>query len=201
MFHQRLGLPARPVVAGAIEAIVAERLLRLDARSRLVVEIAALLVRDLDPAMLAAALRWDQWTVAAALERGQADNLLIAGPGVAVPRFAHALIRGAVRVQIGVERRRALHARLAWALERRPDAAARPDELAHYWWEAGVAARSRVYDERAGDAALTVNAADAAAAHYLRAQAASEPGSPGERRLATKLTNLATLEGEVRSNS
>jgi predicted ATPase len=201
MFHQRLGPPARPVVAGAIEAIVAERLLRLDARARLVVEIAALLVRDLDPAMLAAALGWSRRTVAAALERGQSDSLLVAGATAGSARFAHALIRGAVRSQIGFERRRALHERLASALERRPDAAARPDELAHYWWEAGVAARSRVYDERAGDAALTVNAADAAAAHYRRAQAASERGSPGERRLATKLTNLASFEGEVRSNS
>jgi len=194
MFNQRLGLPARPVVAGAIEAIVAERLMRLDSRSRLVVEVAALLVRDLDPAMLAAALGWSRRTVAAALERGRADNLLVATAATGRPRFAHALIQGAIRAQIGSERRRTLHARLASALERRPDAAARPDELAHYWWEAGVAARSRIYDERAGDAALTVNASDAAASHYRRAQAASESGSPGERRLAHKLTNLLSLE-------
>jgi predicted ATPase len=201
MMRQGLGLRARPVVAGTIEAIVAERLQRLDPCSRVVVELAALIVRDLDPALLAGALGWNRWVIAAALERGQAGHLLAADGAAGGSRFAHALIRSAVGIQIGAERRRDFHARLASALEHRPDAVARADELAHYWWEAGITARSRVYDERAGDAALNVNAADAAAAHYLRAQAASARGSASERRLATKLTNLVSLEGEVRSNS
>jgi len=201
MYQQRLGFSARPVVSGAIETIVAERLSRLDPRSRLVVELAALLVRELEPALLAEALGWTENAVAASLERGRVDHLLVRAGAAASPRFAHALIRSAIRAQIARGRLPHLHGRLASALERRADAVARADELAHYWWEAGVAARSRLYDEQAGDAALTVNADAAAAAHYRRARAASELGSASDLRLAAKLHNLAALEGEGESSS
>jgi predicted ATPase len=198
--YQQLGLAARPAFSGAIEAIVAERLLRLDPPARLVLELAALLVREVEPALLAGALGWSRRAVLASLERGRADHLL-ARDAAATPRFAHALIRAAIRSHIERCRLPGLHGRLATALERRPDATARVDELAHYWWEAGVATRSRVYDEQAGDAALNVNAADAAATHYRRARAACERGSASDLRLSLKLSNIAALEGEAWSGS
>jgi predicted ATPase len=194
-------IPARPAHFASIEAIVIERLHPLDGATRAVVELAALVVRDVDPALLAEALGASVAAVAASLERGRACHLLSWDPRTQRPRFAHALIRGAVRGQIEPTRCRRLHARLAEALERRPGGSARTFELAHYWWEAGVAARSRVYDERAGDAALVVNAFDAAVAHYRRAFAACERGSAARRRVAMKLTNVVLHEGEVAGGS
>ncbi len=178
-----------------------ERLHPLDGPTRATLEAAALVVRDLDPALLAEALDASPAAVAASLERGRACHLIAHGGGAPPVRFAHALIRGAIRAQIDPDRRRRLHARLARALERRADAPARSDELAHYWWEAGVAARSCIYDERAGDAALLVNCFDAARTHYQRAFAASERGGAAHHRLAMKLTNMLSYEGEVPGGS
>jgi len=199
--YQGVAFPARPALVDSIEAIVIERLHPLDEATRAVLELAALLVREVDPALLAEALGARPAAVAASLERGRACHLMTADPRTQQVRFAHALIRGAVRGQIEPDRRRRLNARLARALERRPGASARTFELAHYWWEAGVAARSCVYDERAGDAALVVNAFDAAATHYQRAFAASARGSAARRRVAMKLTNVVLREGEVAGGS
>ncbi len=193
---------ARPAVLRSIESVVAERLRALEAPTREVLETAALLVRELDPVLLAEALGTDPKAVAASLERAEAAHFVVRDGSVSGHRrFAHALIRDAIRAETDPRRLPGLHARLAWALERRSDAVARAHELAHYWWEAGVGSKSRVHDERAGDAALIVNAFADAAAHYRRALAASTPGSAGCRRLAIKLTNVLRDEGEVRTGS
>jgi predicted ATPase len=197
MMFERLGHPAGG--SGhevSIVTIVAERLRLLDHSSRVVLEAAALLVRELDVSLLAAALQCSPLAIAASLERARACYLLVAAEGdPAPPRFSHALIRSAVRDGIEPARLPELHARLARALERRAGAAlVRPHELAHYWWEAGVAAKSAYYDECSGDAALNVNAFADAARHYRRALAVCAAGGPEPRRLRAKLRRVVTSE-------
>jgi predicted ATPase len=180
----------------ALEAIVSERVVALDGGTRAVLELAALLIRDLDPGLLAEALPAPRESIVAALERARAAHFLVSEGGAGGFRFAHALIRQAVRAHIAPARLPELHARLARALERRT-AGGSTHELAYYWREAGVGAKSRHYDERAGDSALVVNAFADAAAHYGRALAAGAPGRGTRLRLESKLASALRSEGEA----
>jgi predicted ATPase len=192
----------RPGLLVSIEAIVTERLRTLDLGSRTVLELAALLVREIDVRLIADALATTPQVVSVALERARASQFLVSAADRSEPlRFSHALIRGAIRAEISLERRPRLHARLAHALESRHDADSRSHELAHYWWEACRIEKSKFYDERTGDAALTVNAFADAVKHYRRALVACMPGDADRDRLDAKLEKCLAYEGEARIGS
>ena len=88
-------------------------------------------------------------------------------------RFAHAVMRQALRDRVSPSRRARLHARYAAALERaHPDPTPVTTELAYHLAEAGPAVdltRTRAALQAAGDAAVAQSAHGEAADHYRRA--------------------------------
>ena len=83
-------------------------------------------------------------------------------------RFAHGLIRDAAYAGLLTSRRRALHARLADHLERRPRAAA-PGQIATHRVASGDALRALPLLREAAESALALGAASEAAAYWQQA--------------------------------
>ncbi|HVO43815.1 MAG TPA: tetratricopeptide repeat protein, partial [Aggregatilineales bacterium] len=155
-------LPAH-VFTGGVQRIVERRLGRVPPESYALLQVAAVLGRQLDTAVLRAAdsgRNLDQWlaacTDAAVLEVHDERW-----------RFAHDKLREGVLAAIPSDLRAALHRQVALAVE-----SVHPDQieaLAYHWGSAGDAAKEGHYVVLAGDQADRVSAYQEAAAYYRRA--------------------------------
>src|SRR5581483_6215318 len=86
--------------------------------------------------------------------------------------FAHGLVRAALYEDLGANRRKRLHRKVAEALEGSGPSGAGVEEVAHHWFEAYPMADGATVVaacRRSGDAALERLAYEEAAAHYGRA--------------------------------
>ncbi|XXX81860.1 protein kinase [Sorangium sp. So ce134] len=170
----------------SLEGLIARRLRALQPASAALVEIAAVLGRELDGALLLAAAGVDEEAWMEALRELRVRQIFEeAGEGRL--RFVHDKIREIAYKQIPEERLRALHRRAAERLEATlaEDAADRAPVLAHHFSKAGVHDKAIAHLTAAGDRARSVYANSDAIALYRAAIAemsrrAEAAGAPGE---------------------
>lgn len=157
-----------PISRLAIPATLHDSLMaRLDRLQPIkeVAQTAACIGREFDFALLSAISTLDEAALADALEQLAAAELIYRRGVVpeATYIFKHALVRDAAYESLLKTRRRAVHAKLADALEATGLAA--PELIAHHASEAGLTEKAIQYWQLAGEAALARPAYDEAISH------------------------------------
>jgi class 3 adenylate cyclase/predicted ATPase len=174
-------------VPASLHASLMARLDRLGS-AKGVAQIGAAIGREFSHALLASVTRETEPELAAPLERLLQSGLLSreGTPPDATYLFKHALVQDAAYGTLLREPRRALHARIAEALESQfPDAAeSRPELLARHCTEAGLIEKAAGLWGKAGRQSLARSALKEAAAHLTHglAQIATLPSTPASRR-------------------
>jgi class 3 adenylate cyclase/tetratricopeptide (TPR) repeat protein len=190
--------------AAAVPATLTDSLMaRLDrlGEAREVAQIAAVIGRQFDFALLAAVARRPEAELDAALAKLVAAGTVFP-EGRSAERgfiFKHALVRDAAYESLLLARRRDWHERIGVALEHAfPEVAANePELLAHHFGQAGLAAQACDYRERAGDRAAARSAYQEAIAHYsagLREAAALTSEDERQRRQLAFLLKLGPAQ-------
>ena len=179
-------------VPASLHASLMARLDRLGPAKE-VVQIGSAIGREFSHALLAAVVRQPEADLGSALDRLLRAGLLFRQgvPPHASYVFKHALVQDAAYGTLLRERRRALHARIAEALESQfPEIAESPPELlAHHCTEAGLIEKAAGLWGKAGQLSLTRSALVEATAQLTRAlgQIAALPATPALRREQIKL--------------
>jgi class 3 adenylate cyclase/predicted ATPase len=179
-------------VPASLHASLMARLDRLGAAKE-VAQIGSAIGREFSHALLASVARKSEAELGSALERlVQAGLLSRQGvPPQASYLFKHALVQDAAYGTLLREPRRALHARIAEAIEGQfaETAESRPEILAHHCTEAGLIEKAAGLWGKAGQWSLDRSALAEAAAQFTRAleQIATLPGTPALRREQIKL--------------
>jgi class 3 adenylate cyclase len=192
--------PYQPLdVPTGVVAVVARRVGRLNEEARELLTLASVIGIEFDLDVLVELTGDAEDAVLDHLDRALDAQVVVESPG-APDRFAftHALVREAVHLDIGASRRLRLHKRVAEALERIAGDS-RIAEIAHHWCVAGAAGdltRAVDYARRAGEAAMTQLAYEAAAQHFAAALDALR--QQGERDPHEQLDLLLAL-GDARA--
>jgi len=174
-------------VPASLHASLMARLDRLGSAKE-VAQIGAVIGREFSHAVLAAVVRKPDAELASALDRLIAAGLLFRQglPPHATYLFKHALVQDAAYGTLLREPRRALHARIAEALESQfaEIAESRPEILAHHCTEAGLIEKAAGLWGKAGQRSLERSALVEAAAQLTRAldQIGTLPATPALRR-------------------
>jgi class 3 adenylate cyclase/predicted ATPase len=182
----RLGVPA------SLHASLMARLDRLGPAKE-VAQIGSAVGREFSHALLAAVARMSEPDLGSALNRlVHADLLSRQGmPPQASYLFKHALVQDAAYSTLLREPRRALHARIAEAIEGRfaEIAETQPETLARHCTEAGLIEKAAGLWGKAGQRSLNRSALAEAAAQFTRAleQIATLPSTAALRREQIKL--------------
>jgi DNA-binding NarL/FixJ family response regulator len=161
-------------VPRSVEDAVQRRSALLSPAAREALTLAAVVGRRFDVDLLHTLSGIDETALIAALKELLAAHLLVE---LSADRFAfrHALTRQAVYAGLLARERRALHARVALAIEQMlpNDQATSIEELAYHHFEAEHWERAEALARVAGDRARAVYAPKAAAEHFTRALAAA----------------------------
>ena len=179
-------------VPASLHASLMARLDRLGPAKE-VAQIGSAIGREFSHALLASVARKSEAELGSALDRlVQAGLLSRQGvPPQASYLFKHALVQDAAYGTLLREPRRALHARIAEAIESQfaETAESRPEILAHHCTEAGLIEKAAGLWGKAGQRSLDRSALAEAAAQFTRAleQIATLPGTPALRREQIKL--------------
>jgi predicted ATPase len=179
-------------VPASLHASLMARLDRLGP-AKDIAQIGAAIGREFSYALLATVLRKPEVELSSALDRLVAAGLLFRQgvPPHASYLFKHALVQDAAYGTLLREPRRALHARIAEALETQftEIAEKQPELLARHCNEAGLIEKAANLWGKAGKQALERSAMIEAAAQLTRAleQIATLPGMPALRREQIKL--------------
>ena len=179
-------------VPASLQASLMARLDRLGAAKE-VAQIGAVIGREFSHALLAAVARKPEAELGSALERLMAAGLLFRQglPPHATYLFKHALVQDAAYGTLLREPRRALHARIAEALESQfaEIAENQPELLARHCTEAGLIEKAAGLWGKAGLRSTARSALVEAAAQLTRAldQIATLPPTPALRRAQIKL--------------
>jgi class 3 adenylate cyclase/predicted ATPase len=179
-------------VPASLHASLMARLDRLGPAKE-VAQIGSAIGREFSHALLASVARKSEAELTPALGRlVQAGLLSRQGmPPQASYLFKHALVQDAAYGTLLREPRRALHARIAEAIEGQfaETAENRPEILAHHCTEAGLIEKAAGLWGKAGQRSLDRSALAEAAAQFTRAleQIATLPGTPALRREQIKL--------------
>ncbi len=180
--------PGRAAVPPSVGAVLRSRLARLAARTRAVLDLAALAGREVTLDLLEGAGIPAEEALPA-LESATALGLVVPGAAPWSWRFTHALVQEVLVAELGVLARARLHARLGTALEQRRAGGAGEDtlleRLAHHFVEAVPVAGTgpaRRYAVAAAEAARDRLAHGEAAAHTRRALQLIDPAEPGAAR-------------------
>jgi len=172
---------AEGVVPSGVRDVIRQRLDRVALETRGLVDLAAVAGDVIDPPLLAAAAGRDAaWVAARLAEAGRAGILVERG---AQRRFGHALFREVLYRELGEVDRRALHGRVADALERL--APHQETELAHHTLEGPPEMLGRAVDHaiRAGARAQDLLAYEEAVRTLVRARdAVTAAGNPAPLR-------------------
>jgi len=190
--------PPALAVPASLHASLMARLDRLGPAKE-AAQIGAAIGREFSHAMLAAVVRKSEAEMGLALDRLVEAGLLFrqGTPPHATYLFKHALVQDAAYGTLLREPRRALHARIAEALESRfaDIAESQPELLARHCTEAGLIEKAAALWGKAGQRSLARSALAEAAAQLTRAlaQIAALPGTAARRReqitLQVGLTN------------
>ncbi|GIF23571.1 DNA-binding SARP family transcriptional activator [Actinoplanes tereljensis] len=194
-----------PAVSGSAEVpasvrdVVRDRMDGLDDQARELLQVAAFIGRDVDPALLAGVLGVDV-PVEPLTARGLLD---LAGDTL---RFPHDLVREAIAGTTPSPGANHLHLRIADALERTGPGSAAAERLAHHLWSAGPLAdpaRTAAALLRAADQAAAKSALEAAARHLNSAARVARTAGLAEVELAalTRLTAVAGMSAGYHSSA
>ena len=179
-------------VPASLHASLMARLDRLGPAKE-VAQIGAAIGREFSHALLAAVVRKPEAELDSALDRLVAAGLLFRQgvPPHATYLFKHALVQDAAYGTLLREPRRALHARIAEALESQfaDIAESQPELLARHCTEAGLIEKAAGLWGKAGQRSLERSALVEAAEQFTRAldQIATLPATPALRREQIKL--------------
>jgi len=197
---------AAGVVPGGVRDVIRQRLDRVSADARALLDLAAVAGDEIDVALLALASGRDGAAVLATVT--DAVRVGVLAERASRRRFSHALVREVLYRDLGAERRRALHGEIARAIEtlHGPDAAptgssAPLAELAYHLLEGPPAGLGRAVEfaTRAASRALDLFAHDEAIALLERAAAAVDAaGAPPEAPLLRARVLLALGEARIR---
>ncbi|MFD7307790.1 BTAD domain-containing putative transcriptional regulator [Promicromonospora sp. NPDC059942] len=186
-------------VPSTVRDVVRDRMADLDDQARSLLEIAALIGRDVDLVLLARVADVDVDTCLTSLEPVEALGLLAPAPGDPYSvRFVHDLVRESVSETTSPRHATRLHLRVADALEQTvPDGESVPERVAHHLWAAGPLAepaRTSAALVRSGRRAAAKSALEAAEQQLrLAAQVARTAGLPGSELAA--LSELIAVVG------
>jgi class 3 adenylate cyclase/predicted ATPase len=194
-------------VPASLHASLMARLDRLGAAKE-VTQIGAAIGREFPHALLAAVVRKPQEELTSALDRNVRAGLLFRQgvPPHATYLFKHALIQDAAYGTLLREPRRALHARIAEALERQFEEIAenQPEVLARHCTEAGLIEKAAGFWGKAGQRSLERSAVVEAVEQLTRAlaQIGTLSATPALRREQIKLqvaliTPLIRVKGDA----
>ncbi|MEV1243334.1 BTAD domain-containing putative transcriptional regulator [Nonomuraea sp. NPDC049750] len=177
------GAGARVGVPATVRDVVRDRMAGLDDRARNLLQIAALIGREVDLGLLAGVADLDVQTCLDRLEPVEALGLLEPTPGNPFSfRFSHDLVRESVSESTPAGRANPLHLRVADTLERTDSSGDYVAErVAHHLWAAGPLA-----DPRRTTAALVRAGRHAAAKSALEA-------AERQLRLAVRVARTAGL--------
>ena len=161
-------------VPAGVRDVVRQRLARLPTATRELLPLAAVLGRDVEPTVLAAAAGQPLDECLEQLEPALVTHLLVSGGRRhGALRFAHALVREVLVDDLSSLRRARLHLRAAEALLAEAGGADdRAEVVAEHLWEAvplGVGLRAAAALERAGDVAVWRTASESAERLFERA--------------------------------
>jgi class 3 adenylate cyclase/predicted ATPase len=174
-------------VPASLHASLMARLDRLGSAAREVSQIGASIGREFSHAVLAAVVRKPEAELRSGLDRLiQAGLLFRQGiPPHATYLFKHALVQDAAYGTLLREPRRAIHARIAEALESQfaEPVESKPELLAHHYTLAGLTKQAIDYWQRAGGQAAKRSANVEAAAHLTRGLALIQGLPQSEDRL------------------
>ncbi len=177
-----------------VKEVIGRRLDRLGDGAVEVLTTAALAGDEIDLALLDEVHGPD--AALAAVERGAGAGLLVErGPG-GRHAFAHALVAETLHDGASAARRARVHARIADALESRPQAP--PAQVAHHLLAAGEAgdpARALRWSVAAAEQAAALSADSEAAGHYERALATLPAGDPRRGELSARLGDARNRSG------
>ena len=186
--HLAAAVPSSALaVPASLQASLMARLDRLGPAKE-VAQIGAAIGREFSHALLAAVVRKPQAELVSALDRLIDAGLMFrqGTPPHATYLFKHALVQDAAYGTLLREHRRALHARIAEALERQfaEIAESQPELLARHCAEAGLIEKAARLWGKAGQRSLARSALVEAAEQLTRAvdQIAALPTSPSLRR-------------------
>jgi tetratricopeptide (TPR) repeat protein len=174
-------------VPASLHASLMARLDRLGPAKE-VAQIGAVIGREFSHTLLAAVTREPEAELRSSLDRLIQAGLLFrqGAPPNATYLFKHALVQDAAYGTLLREPRRALHARIAEALESQfgEIAESQPELLAHHWTEAGLTEKAAGLWGKAGQRSLARSALVEATAQLTRAlaQIAVLPGTAALRR-------------------
>jgi class 3 adenylate cyclase/predicted ATPase len=180
------------VVPNTLTALLVSRLDRLG-RAKEVAQIGAVVGREFSHELLSAVCSWPETELEGALDALVKSGLVFrrgTGPA-AVHSFKHVLVQDAAYETLPRQPRRALHARIAAAIEQQfPNVTqTHPEMLAHHATEAGLVERAANLWGNAGLISLNRSALLEATAQLNRAldQIVTLPGTPALRRRQIEL--------------
>lgn len=190
-----LDLPRGPTVPvpDSVRAVIRRRLAPLSAQAIQVLSAAAVVGRDFDIGLVAAACDFPNDRVLAAL--ADAVDLGFVGEAaesVGTYRFSHPLMREAIYEGLPIPVRVQMHQRVGVALERLhgTDTTSYIGELAYHFARAapiGESARAGEYARRAGDRAMSAFAYEEGVTQYRRALDTLAVGADGDAALRCEL--------------
>jgi serine/threonine protein kinase/tetratricopeptide (TPR) repeat protein len=172
----RVGSEPMPatVAAGGMHLIVRRRLDQVPREDRALLEAAAVVGRQIDPALLR---RLDPGVDLEAWFEACADVAVLEVDETSY-RFAHDKLREGLLAALSPDACRALHRRIAEAIEAEyPDDPGHTAALAHHWTVAGDTVKEARYSALAGEQALQSSAYREAAAYFERAIALVSAGA------------------------
>ena len=182
-------------VPRSVEDAVQRRTAQLTPGAREVVQLAAVAGRRFDFELLGALSGLDESTLLSLVKELIAAGLMVEESADQLA-FRHALTRQAIYASLLGRERRALHRKVAQALEQigSPDAVEASADLAYHHAEAAQWQPALVYARKAGELALRMYAPRAAVEQFTRALDASDalrqPGDPELFRLRGQANDL-----------
>jgi DNA-binding NarL/FixJ family response regulator len=186
--------PALPL---SIRASILERLSSLSEDEARIVARAAVLGYRFDPNVLALTMGCEVDAVLPALRRARSLNIVTEESSDRIRfRFRHALTRQTIYDDMLQFDARRLHEQILHTLESQGEPERHFEELAYHAWAARDGAKTLLYNERAGEAALEMRAISEARACFERAlSVAHDTGE--EARILARLAFTAMLQGRT----
>ncbi|MBI3521978.1 MAG: AAA family ATPase [Chloroflexi bacterium] len=187
-------------IPASVRLALQRRANTLFADERRALDVAAVIGQRFDFDLLQSVSGLDEPTLISALRALTAAQLILdeAGPdGDHRFAFAHALTRDAVLAQMLERERRALHGRVAVALEARGDAPGRHEDLAYHFDHAGDTSRAAHHHDVAGREALRAFAFVGALRHFERVVELARPSAPPSTDAQLQLAHAAFMSNDV----
>jgi DNA-binding CsgD family transcriptional regulator/tetratricopeptide (TPR) repeat protein len=165
----------RALVPRSVQEAVQQRTVYLSADAKRLVTLAAVAGRRFNVTLLQEMMRCDEGYLLSLLKEMMAAQLVVE-EGIDQFAFRHALTQQAIYAELLLRERQGLHRSLVEALERLSSASSRDrylEDLAYHSSEAGMWEQALIYQQQAGENALTLYAQQAALAHFTRAMEAA----------------------------